>query len=94
MLPTTIYRFRNGGDKETADLLETVVYPEEITHCAAGVKWFKYLCSRSRDLVSGGDSEEVGAGESKESDEVIRKFSRDCENVLQGPSEASFQAGN
>lgn len=47
VLPTTISRFRNGGDDCTADLLETVVYPEEITHCAAGVKWFKYLCIRS-----------------------------------------------
>ncbi|KAJ4979135.1 hypothetical protein NE237_009915 [Protea cynaroides] len=49
VLPTTISRFRNGGDDKTADLLETVVYPEEITHCAAGVKWFKYLCLRSRN---------------------------------------------
>ncbi|XP_077234491.1 3-oxoacyl-acyl-carrier synthase-like protein (Protein of unknown function DUF455) isoform X2 [Tasmannia lanceolata] len=47
VLPTTITRFRNGGDDRTADLLETVVYPEEITHCAAGVKWFKYLCFRT-----------------------------------------------
>lgn len=23
------------------------MYPEEITHCAAGVKWFKYLCCRA-----------------------------------------------
>ncbi|KAJ9540219.1 hypothetical protein OSB04_026725 [Centaurea solstitialis] len=30
VLPTTILRFRKGGDNETADLLETVVYPEEI----------------------------------------------------------------
>lgn len=46
VLPTTISRFRNGGDERTANLLETVVYPEEITHCAAGVKWFRYLCLR------------------------------------------------
>jgi uncharacterized ferritin-like protein (DUF455 family) len=49
VLPTTISRFRNGGDNETADLLERVVYPEEITHCAAGVKWFKYLCLRAEN---------------------------------------------
>ncbi|XP_031500875.1 uncharacterized protein LOC116264671 [Nymphaea colorata] len=48
VLPTTISRFRNGGDDATADLLETVVYPEEVTHCAAGVKWFKYLCQRTQ----------------------------------------------
>ncbi|KAJ8461244.1 hypothetical protein OPV22_034170 [Ensete ventricosum] len=47
VLPTTISRFRNGGDEQTANLLETVVYPEEITHCAAGVKWFRYLCLRT-----------------------------------------------
>lgn len=47
MIPITISRFRNGGDECTAKLLETVVYPEEITHCAAGVKWFKYLCHRT-----------------------------------------------
>lgn len=23
------------------------MYPEEITHCAAGVKWFTYLCLRT-----------------------------------------------
>ncbi|KAA8539208.1 hypothetical protein F0562_025900 [Nyssa sinensis] len=56
VLPTTISRFRNGGDNQTADLLEKVVYPEEITHCAAGVKWFKHLCLRSRHAVSGDDS--------------------------------------
>ncbi|KAL5974575.1 hypothetical protein ACLOJK_031245 [Asimina triloba] len=52
VLPTTISRFRNGGDDRTADLLETIVYREEITHCAAGIKWFKYLCLRTRNLKS------------------------------------------
>uniref|UniRef100_A0A7N0V9W5 Uncharacterized protein n=1 Tax=Kalanchoe fedtschenkoi TaxID=63787 RepID=A0A7N0V9W5_KALFE len=41
VLPTTISRFRNNDDYKTADLLESVIYPEEITHCAAGVRWFK-----------------------------------------------------
>lgn len=45
ILPQTIQRFRNGGDEESAVLLESVIYPEEITHCAAGVKWLKYLHS-------------------------------------------------
>ncbi|WOK96873.1 hypothetical protein Cni_G05581 [Canna indica] len=53
VLPTTISRFRNGGDEKTANLLETVVYPEEITHCAAGVKWFKYLCLREANMHHG-----------------------------------------
>ncbi|EHA8588683.1 hypothetical protein COCNU_scaffold006300G000010 [Cocos nucifera] len=47
VLPTIITRFQKGEDKHTADLLETVVYPEEITHCAAGIKWFRYLILRS-----------------------------------------------
>lgn len=47
VLPTTISRFRAGGDKQTAKLLEDIIYPEEVTHCAAGVRWFRYLCLRS-----------------------------------------------
>lgn len=53
MLPTTISRFRKGDDEDTAKLLESVIYPEEITHCAAGVKWFTYLCLRE-DQEAGG----------------------------------------
>ncbi|KAF9597054.1 hypothetical protein IFM89_015245 [Coptis chinensis] len=61
VLPTTISRLRNGGDDRSADLLETVVYPEEITHCAAGVKWFKYLCLRSANpSLNPPDLEAVG----------------------------------
>jgi uncharacterized ferritin-like protein (DUF455 family) len=43
ILPQTISRFRAGGDKESADLLENVIYNEEISHCAAGVRWLKHL---------------------------------------------------
>ncbi|ONI23736.1 hypothetical protein PRUPE_2G205000 [Prunus persica] len=39
VLPTNISRFRNGGNDTTADMLDSVVHPEDITHCAAGVKW-------------------------------------------------------
>lgn len=76
VLPTTISRFRKGGDDTTADLLESVVYPEEITHCAAGVKWFKYLCMR---LVS--DEEE---------DEVIKKFHAIVRTYFRGPLKPPF----
>ncbi|XP_047086829.1 uncharacterized protein HI_0077 isoform X2 [Lolium rigidum] len=48
VLPTTISRFRAGGDEQTAKLLEDIIYPEEVTHCAAGVRWFRYLCLRPR----------------------------------------------
>ena len=43
VLPQTINRFRAGGDDASADLLEHVIYVEEISHCAAGVKWLKKL---------------------------------------------------
>ncbi|KAI3520391.1 hypothetical protein L1887_09783 [Cichorium endivia] len=76
VLPTTISRFRNGGDNQTADLLEKVIYPEEITHCAAGVKWFKYLCSRTC-----GD---------EESDEVIHKFHEIVRAYFRGPLKPPF----
>lgn len=83
MLPTTISRFRNGGDDKTADLLESVVYPEEITHCAAGVRWFKFLCSRSTDTEEAGsrgsDPGEADHNRKEESEgggggEVIKRF--------------------
>ncbi|XXG88252.1 hypothetical protein AAC387_Pa12g0487 [Persea americana] len=51
VLPTAISRFRSGGDNRTAELLETVVYPEEITHSAAGIKWFKYLCFKDFSAI-------------------------------------------
>ncbi len=43
VLPMTIRRFANSGDTETAALLGEVILPEEISHCAAGIKWIKYL---------------------------------------------------
>lgn len=42
-LPVTIARFRAGGDPESAKLMEDVIYAEEITHCAAGVRWIEHL---------------------------------------------------
>ncbi|XP_059628402.1 uncharacterized protein LOC132271133 [Cornus florida] len=96
VLPTTISRFRNGGDNQTADLLEKVIYPEEITHCAAGVKWFKYLCLRSKNLVDESSMvfEEGGARESdrimEENDEVIQKFHATVRTHFRGPLKPPF----
>ena len=87
MLPTTISRFRNGGDNQTADLLEKVIYPEEITHCAAGVKWFKYLCSRSKTMVSCENVEDNGE---EESNEVIKKFHEVVRAYFRGPLKPPF----
>ncbi|PON32622.1 hypothetical protein TorRG33x02_356140 [Trema orientale] len=87
VLPTTIYRFRNGGDSETADLLESVVYPEEVTHCAAGVKWFKYLCLRS-NLAS--QESEVRSEAKEENEEVIKKFHAIVRTHFRGPLKPPF----
>ncbi|KAJ1376923.1 hypothetical protein SESBI_49435 [Sesbania bispinosa] len=93
VLPTTILRFRNGGDNTTADLLESVVYPEEVTHCAAGVKWFKYLCQRSRNPTSDKKEQEIYAVESgttTEGNEVIQKFHAIVRAYFRGPLKPPF----
>lgn len=86
VVPTTITRFRNGGDHKTADLLETVVYPEEITHCAAGVRWFKYLCLRSRNP----SPDQLSAVEDDE--QVIQKFHSTVRSYFRGPLKPPFNA--
>ncbi|KAK4593080.1 hypothetical protein RGQ29_017292 [Quercus rubra] len=95
VLPTTISRFRNGGDNETAELLERVVYPEEITHCAAGVKWFKYICLRSSNPAQDQDSltPQGGAGENgtmEVENEVIQKFHSIVRTHFRGPLKPPF----
>ncbi|XP_075644220.1 uncharacterized protein LOC142615355 [Castanea sativa] len=95
VLPTTISRFRNGGDNETAELLESVVYPEEITHCAAGVKWFKYICLRDSNPARDQDSlaPQGGAGENgtmEIENEVIQKFHSIVRTHFRGPLKPPF----
>ncbi|XP_065871728.1 uncharacterized protein [Euphorbia lathyris] len=89
VLPTTISRFRNGGDNETGDLLERVVYPEEITHCAAGVKWFKYLCLRSTHQAPDFEGE-TGITVEEESEEIIHKFHAIVRAHFRGPLKPPF----
>ncbi|XP_047342073.1 uncharacterized protein HI_0077 [Impatiens glandulifera] len=99
VLPTTISRFRRAGDDRTADLLEKVIYPEEITHCAAGIKWFKYLCLRSEKMASpfsGGtvfqdvwDSETDNESD-ETTNEVIRKFHFTVRTYFRGPLKPPF----
>ena len=48
VLPQTIARFRSNRDKETANILEGVIYGEEVSHCAAGLKWFTWLWIRDQ----------------------------------------------
>ena len=42
-LPATIAKFRTHGDGASVAVLEGVIYPEEVTHCAAGVRWLTWL---------------------------------------------------
>ncbi|KAK9725612.1 hypothetical protein RND81_05G157300 [Saponaria officinalis] len=87
VMPTTISRFRNGNDHETANLLEKVVYPEEITHCAAGLRWFKYLCLRSRNPSP---NQESGFVDVLDDDEVISKFHSTVKTYFRGPLKPPF----
>ncbi|KAG8575041.1 hypothetical protein GDO81_009422 [Engystomops pustulosus] len=42
--PQTLQRFSAQGDENSAEVLE-VIYTDEITHVAAGLKWFTYICN-------------------------------------------------
>jgi len=72
VLPQTVQKFRANGDEASATLLESVIYPEEVTHCAAGLRWFKYL--HARDGVRGEDESAVNENEETESSSVVRAF--------------------
>ncbi|KAJ4766569.1 hypothetical protein LUZ62_031855 [Rhynchospora pubera] len=74
VLPTTIERFRKGGDEITAKLLESVIYPEEITHCAAGIRWFRYLSLRSQTKVQQNPSSLEDAVNTKTSEDLEEAF--------------------
>lgn len=41
--PATVLQLRNAGDGRTADLLD-VIARDEVSHVAAGVRWFEHLC--------------------------------------------------
>ncbi len=49
MHPQTRLRFANQKDPESINLLD-ILYQDEITHVAAGIKWFQFLC-KSYDYV-------------------------------------------
>jgi len=40
--PAMIERFQARGDTETTDIL-SIIYEEEVSHVAAGKRWFKYI---------------------------------------------------
>lgn len=50
--PQTLSRFAAQGDCSSVEVLE-VIYRDEITHVAAGLRWFTYICSQEeRDCLS------------------------------------------
>lgn len=48
--PKTQERFAKHNDTESVDMLE-VIYTDEITHVAAGMKWFTYVCRNSQPAL-------------------------------------------
>ena len=45
--PPMIEKLMSAGDRESADILR-VIYSEEISHVAAGTRWFKFTCENKR----------------------------------------------
>lgn len=43
--PATVAKLRSVGDDTTADALQ-IIHDDEITHVAAGKRWFDFLCER------------------------------------------------
>lgn len=43
--PQTRLRFLNQNDVESIKILD-ILYNDEITHVAAGMKWFQYSCDK------------------------------------------------
>lgn len=74
VLPQTIQRLRNGQDTASAQLLGNVIYKEEITHCAAGVRWFTYLVQRD-GLKYATHTEAVGYKDASNTDRAVQHAS-------------------
>ena len=91
VLPQTIGKFRRNGDEASATLLEEVVYPEEITHCAAGLRWFKYLHARDGDGVDA-HSTSGGDGEETETSSVVQAFHAMVRKHFAGALKPPFNA--
>ena len=43
--PTTRLRFANQNDSISVEILD-ILYNDEITHVAAGLRWFQYSCKK------------------------------------------------
>ncbi|XP_066557643.1 uncharacterized protein HI_0077 [Amia ocellicauda] len=45
--PQTLARFAAQGDQSSVEVLE-IIYSDEITHVATGLRWFTYICAQER----------------------------------------------
>ena len=43
--PAMITKLKNAGDSRSAEILR-IIHDDEITHVAAGARWFRHLCER------------------------------------------------
>ncbi len=58
---------RRHGDLSTTALLEGTIYPEEVTHCAAGVRWLTHLHRTALQTVRSAGATPATAGPAHES---------------------------
>lgn len=86
VLPQTIQRFKNGNDHESAKLLESIIYPEEISHCAAGVKWLRFLYDEAQTM----DVSTAWVREAQESQSVAAFFHSLVRRHFHGPLKPPF----
>lgn len=50
--PQTRMRFFNQNDQESVNLLD-ILYEDEITHVACGLKWFEFVCKKYELVIQG-----------------------------------------
>ena len=48
--PQTRERFSKQNDQESVELLE-ILYRDEITHVAAGIRWFEFSCQKHKFVI-------------------------------------------
>ena len=72
VLPSTIRKFRDGGDEDTATLLEETVMPEEVSHCGAGLRWFCFATALEA-RKAGLDGAPEASGDSHKDEETARR---------------------
>mmetsp|Transcript_10466 Transcript_10466/g.27287 ORF Transcript_10466/g.27287 Transcript_10466/m.27287 type:complete len:360 (+) Transcript_10466:159-1238(+) len=91
VIPSTISKFKAAGDKETAELLEGTIYPEEVGHCAAGVRWLSYLhkyargrAERTPAMASVREQKEASVREQREASIGSAAAEGSCEDSLAG----------